>query len=170
MTGAEFIRRARRYARRASRSASTRAAERAVMVFCGGLLMQNAYPCVLTPEEGGGFSVSFPDVPKALTCGNDLTDALAMAEEALTAVLAIYLQLDEDPPSPRFEVTISSSRGHMTADARCREGKSDGKEQTQQGQTRLHSRGRGETGGFGKTAGASSLQGSAKSLPKISHA
>ena len=62
--------------------------------------MQNAYPCVLTPEEGGGFSVSFPDVPEALTCGNNLTDALAMAEEALTAALAIYLQLDEDPPAP----------------------------------------------------------------------
>ena len=62
--------------------------------------MQNAYPCVLTPEEGGGFSVSFPDVPEALTCGNDLTDALAMAEEALTAALAIYLHLDEDPPAP----------------------------------------------------------------------
>lgn len=62
--------------------------------------MQNAYPCVLTPEEGGGFSVSFPDVPEALTCGNDLADALAMAEEALIAALAIYLRLDEDPPAP----------------------------------------------------------------------
>ena len=62
--------------------------------------MQNAYPCVLTPEEGGGFSVSFPDVPEALTCGNDLNDALAMAEEALIAALAIYLRLDEDPPAP----------------------------------------------------------------------
>ena len=31
--------------------------------------MRYAYPCVLTPEKSGGYSVSFPDVPEALTCG-----------------------------------------------------------------------------------------------------
>ena len=46
--------------------------------------MRYVYPCVLTPEEGGdGFSVSFPDVPEALTCGDDRAEALAMAEDAL---------------------------------------------------------------------------------------
>ena len=43
--------------------------------------MRYAYPCVLTPEEDGdGFSISFPDVPEALTCGDDRAEALAMAE------------------------------------------------------------------------------------------
>ena len=43
------------------------------------------YPCVLNPEEGGGFYVTFPDVPGALTNGKDRGEALAMAEDALTA-------------------------------------------------------------------------------------
>ena len=29
------------------------------------------YPCVLNPEEEGGFYVTFPDVPGALTNGKD---------------------------------------------------------------------------------------------------
>ena len=53
----------------------------------GGILMQYAYPCVLTPEEDGGFSVSFPDVPEALTCGNDRVESLAMAEDGLAVAL-----------------------------------------------------------------------------------
>ena len=46
--------------------------------------MQYTYPCILTPEsEAGGFSVSFPDVPEALTCGDCRTEALEKAEDAL---------------------------------------------------------------------------------------
>ena len=62
--------------------------------------MRYAYPCVLTPEEDGGFSVSFPDVPEALTCGDDQAESLAMAEDALAAALAAYVQCREDIPVP----------------------------------------------------------------------
>lgn len=62
--------------------------------------MRYAYPCVLAPEEGGGFSVSFPDVPEALTCGDDRTEALAMAEDALAVALGAYVRAREDIPSP----------------------------------------------------------------------
>ncbi len=62
--------------------------------------MQYAYPCVLTPEEGSGFSVSFPDLPEALTCGVDRADALAMAEDALAAALGAYVHCGEDIPVP----------------------------------------------------------------------
>ena len=58
------------------------------------------YPCVLTPEEGGGFYVTFPDVPGALTGGKDRAEALAMAEDALTAALAGYVQERWDIPVP----------------------------------------------------------------------
>ena len=44
--------------------------------------MRYAYPCVLASEEDGGYSVSFPHVPEALTCGDDREEALAMAEDA----------------------------------------------------------------------------------------
>ena len=62
--------------------------------------MRYAYPCVLTPEEDGGFSISFPDVPEALTCGDDRAEALAMAEDALAVALGAYVRAREDIPSP----------------------------------------------------------------------
>ena len=62
--------------------------------------MQYAYPCVMTPEEEGGFSVSFPDVPEALTCGRDRTDALDLAEDALVSALSAYVNCREDIPAP----------------------------------------------------------------------
>ncbi|MCE2487274.1 MAG: type II toxin-antitoxin system HicB family antitoxin [Desulfurellaceae bacterium] len=57
--------------------------------------MRYVYPCVLTPEEGGGFFARFPDVPGALTCGDDRAEALAMAEDALAVALAARLGLSE---------------------------------------------------------------------------
>ena len=33
----------------------------------GGILMRYVYPCAITPDEGGGFVVSFLDVPGANT-------------------------------------------------------------------------------------------------------
>ncbi len=62
--------------------------------------MRYAYPCVLTPEEGGGFFVRFPDVPGALTCGEDRAEALLMAEDALAVALAGYVQQQRDIPAP----------------------------------------------------------------------
>ena len=62
--------------------------------------MRYAYPCVMTPEEDGGFAVSFPDVPEALTCGDDRDEALAMAEDALAVALGAYVRAREDMPRP----------------------------------------------------------------------
>ena len=45
------------------------------------------YPAVFTPEADGGFSVRFPDVEGCITCGDDLSDALKMANDALSIVL-----------------------------------------------------------------------------------
>ena len=55
---------------------------------------------MLTPEKNGGYSVSFPNVPEALTCGDDRDEALAMAEDALTVALGSYMQCREDIPVP----------------------------------------------------------------------
>ena len=61
--------------------------------------MRYAYPCELTPEDGG-FTVSFPDVPEALTSGDDRLDALRMAEDALAVALAGYVHARWDIPAP----------------------------------------------------------------------
>ena len=62
--------------------------------------MRYLYPCILTPEKEGGFFVSFPDIPGALTCGDDRTEALEMAEDALVAMLAVYVQQQRKIPTP----------------------------------------------------------------------
>ena len=45
--------------------------------------MKAVYPAVFTPEDGGEFSVYFPDLDGCLTCGDNLEHALEMAQEAL---------------------------------------------------------------------------------------
>lgn len=49
------------------------------------------YPAVFTPEEEGRYSVFFPDLDGCYTCGDDLQDAITMAED----VLAFYLYDEE---------------------------------------------------------------------------
>ena len=61
--------------------------------------MQYAYPCVLTSEDDG-ISVSFPDVPAALTCGIDRLEGLAQAADALVAALSACVYAREDIPEP----------------------------------------------------------------------
>ncbi len=59
-----------------------------------------AYPCQLTPDEDGGFVVTFRDVPEAITGGNDHAEVLAMAEDALATALAGYVHEEWEIPAP----------------------------------------------------------------------
>ena len=62
--------------------------------------MRYSYPCVLTPEEEGGFFAQFPDVRGALTCGKNRAETLTMAEDALDVALAGYVISGWDIPEP----------------------------------------------------------------------
>jgi antitoxin HicB len=57
-----------------------------------------AYPAVLTRADEGGFNVSFPDVPEALTQGDDRDEALLNARDALETALELYVDEGEDLP------------------------------------------------------------------------
>ena len=48
------------------------------------------YPAVLTQEENGMYSVKFPDIEGCYTSGENLADALFMAEDALALMLYAY--------------------------------------------------------------------------------
>lgn len=54
------------------------------------------YPALLAPQPEGGFTVTFPDLPEAITEGDDLEQALFNAAEALTLALEVRLK-DGDP-------------------------------------------------------------------------
>ena len=59
-----------------------------------------AYPCNLTPDEDGGLVATFPDVPEAITCGENRSQALEMAEDALATALAGYVHEKWEIPVP----------------------------------------------------------------------
>ncbi len=60
--------------------------------------MRYAYPYDLAPQPEGGFTVTFPDVPEAITQGETETEAEAMAEDALVTALSFYTESGEMLP------------------------------------------------------------------------
>jgi antitoxin HicB len=60
--------------------------------------MRYSYPATLAPQPEGGFTVTFDDVPQAITEGDDRAEALAAAQDALVAALGFYV--DEAKPIP----------------------------------------------------------------------
>jgi antitoxin HicB len=61
--------------------------------------MRYAYPYDARLEPEGGWSVTFPDVPEAITQGDTEEEVAAMAEDALVTALSFYT--DESQPLPR---------------------------------------------------------------------
>jgi len=70
------------------------------------MVREFAYPVVLTPDEAdGGFVVTFPDLPEAITQGDDTASALEEAADALEEAIAGRIRRG-DPilaPSPGVE-------------------------------------------------------------------
>ena len=60
-----------------------------------------AYPARFTPEPNGGFTVTFADLPEAITYGGNESDAVAMASEVLELAVAERMDRGEAIPSPR---------------------------------------------------------------------
>jgi predicted RNase H-like HicB family nuclease len=56
------------------------------------------FPAIFTYEEDGGISVSFPDLPGCLTCGDNQEEALLMAQDALRGHLATLEDLQREIP------------------------------------------------------------------------
>ena len=59
-----------------------------------------AYPVDLVAEPEGGFTVTFPDVPEAITHGRDRDEALQEAAAALASALSFYADADRPLPAP----------------------------------------------------------------------
>ena len=67
------------------------------------------YPIVLEAQPEGGFVVTFPDVPEAITQGEDEDEALMYAIDALETALSFYV--DDRKPLP---VPSKPKRGQKT--------------------------------------------------------
>lgn len=58
------------------------------------------YPVMLTPQPEGGFVVTFPDVPEAITQGEDEYESLLYAVDALETALSLYVDQRKSLPLP----------------------------------------------------------------------
>lgn len=73
--------------------------------------MKNSYPIVLTPEEKG-FTVYIPDFD-IYTQGNDLTEAIGMARDAI-GLMGIDMEDDnKDIPNPRSVKAVRMTKNDI---------------------------------------------------------
>ena len=59
------------------------------------------YPALFTPAEEGGFVVTFPDIPEAITQGDTFEEAMEMAEDVLLSSVEIYFDDERAFPLSR---------------------------------------------------------------------
>lgn len=76
--------------------------------------MKLVYPAIFEPYEdgSGGFVVEFPDLPGCSTGGDDLAEALFMAEDAASGWVLTELEAGENAPeaSEISEIQIKGSQ------------------------------------------------------------
>jgi antitoxin HicB len=58
------------------------------------------YPVHLEAAEEGGFIVTFPDIPEAITQGEDREDAMQHGADALETALDFYFEKQRAVPAP----------------------------------------------------------------------
>lgn len=58
------------------------------------------YAVKLTMQAEGGFTVSFPDIPEAITEGDTMEEARFNAAEALSLALSVRVELGDVIPTP----------------------------------------------------------------------
>jgi len=61
--------------------------------------MKYTYSAVFTPEENGLFNVNFPDLKNCYTSGDDIADAIYMAQDVLC--LTLYDMEQDNIPIPK---------------------------------------------------------------------
>ncbi len=67
---------------------------------CDQFRRQFTYPVELRPDDNDTLLVTFPDIPEAVTIGDDEADALAHAVDALETMIIAKMDDREDIPLP----------------------------------------------------------------------
>lgn len=80
--------------------------------------MKYVYPAIFTKEEKG-YSIAFPDIEGANTCGDDLEDALEMAEDVLSLMLVDMENNNENIPTASAVKDIKTGSDEFVTLIRC---------------------------------------------------
>ena len=71
------------------------------------------YPAIFAFEEDGKIAVSFPDHPGCNTCGDDLEEAMTMAQDALRGYMACAEDHDDSIPAPSDIRSIATGKDEV---------------------------------------------------------
>lgn len=77
------------------------------------------YPAIFTKEKTGLYSVEFPDIDGCVTCGDDLADALYMAQDVLAFTLYDYERDKKTVPTPSDPDSIEVTNGSFVNCVLC---------------------------------------------------
>ena len=77
------------------------------------------YPAIITHEENGMYSVDFPDLEGCYTCGEDLAEALYMAEDVLAFTLYDYEKEKRSIPAPSSRDALKTSNSDFVNMIAC---------------------------------------------------
>ena len=76
--------------------------------------MKLVYPAIFTSEKGTpGYAVEFPDLPGCFTCGDDLAEALFMAEDAASGWVLDELENGQLAPEATNMEGIKTEAGQF---------------------------------------------------------
>ena len=84
-----------------------------------GQMAKYTYPAVFTEEEEGRYSVLFPDLDGCYTCGDNLADAIYMAEDVLAFTLYDYEKKKIDIPKPSDIAKIKHGKKEFVSYVLC---------------------------------------------------
>jgi len=77
------------------------------------------FPAIFTREENGQYSVSFPDVDGCFTGGDNMTEAVEMAEDALCLMLYDKEEDGETIPTPSNPKEIKADDNSFVSLVHC---------------------------------------------------
>ncbi len=77
--------------------------------------MKLVYPAVFTPYEdgSGGYAVEFPDLPGCVTGGDDMAEAIFMAEDAASGWVLTELEDGKKAPRASKLADIATEQGQF---------------------------------------------------------
>lgn len=80
--------------------------------------MKYVFPAIFSPEDEG-YSVGFPDIEGCYTCGDNLLNALEMAEDVLALMLCCMENENKEIPKPSPRDTLYCDKGSFVNDIYC---------------------------------------------------
>lgn len=77
------------------------------------------YPAILTPAGDGSFTVLFPDLENCFTQGDDLADALEMAQDVLCLMLYDMEERGEEVPHASSPQNVQAPENTLVSLVAC---------------------------------------------------